>query len=97
MIERQGSKAKRKIIIWTTPTEVSFKEIKDALCTAPMLSFPEDDSVLILVTDASSTAVGAVLSQITKDGQEKVLHYASNCLTKVESKYCTTRRELWRL
>ena len=79
-------------MILATPAEVSFNEIKDAISTAPMLLFPENYSVLILDTDASLTAVGAVPCQIKKDG--KVLPYASNCLTKEESKYCTTRREL---
>ena len=58
------------------------------------LSFRDENSTYILDTDASNFGIGAVLSQKLEDGSEKVLHYASNCLSKVEMNYCTTRREL---
>ena len=47
----------------------------------------------MLETDASNTAIGAVISQRI-DGQEKVVAYASRALTKSERKYCVTRKEL---
>ena len=44
-------------------------------------------------TDASGTAIGAVLSQMHGDS-EKVIAYASRSLTKSERRYCVTRKEL---
>ena len=57
------------------------------------MSFPNFDEPFILDTDASNTAIGAVLSQ-NIEGQEKVVAYASRALTKSERKYCVTRKEL---
>ncbi len=47
----------------------------------------------MLDTDASGSAIGAVLSQ-KQDGQEKVISYSSRTLTKPERNYCVTRKEL---
>ena len=47
----------------------------------------------VLDTDASDIGLGAVLAQVI-DGQEHVLSYGSRILTKVERRYCVTRREL---
>ncbi len=42
----------------------------------------------------SDTGIGAVLSQLDEQGQERVIAYASRLLSKPERKYCVTRREL---
>ena len=38
--------------------------------------------------------IGAVLSQIQSDGQERVVAHASQLLSKLERRYCVTRKEL---
>ena len=43
-------------------------------------------------TDASETALGAVLSQII-DGEERPLAFESRVLSKTEVNYATTKRE----
>ena len=47
----------------------------------------------ILSTDASLTAMGAVLSQV-QDGQERAICYASKAFSKAQTRYSATRREL---
>ena len=60
---------------------------------SPILSYPNFSKPFILDTDASDTAIGAVLSQM-QGGQEKVIAYASRTLSKSERKYCVTKKEL---
>jgi hypothetical protein len=54
---------------------------------------PTNEGRFILDTDASDTAVGAVLSQ-EQDGVERVIAYASKSLSREQRNYCVTRREL---
>ena len=44
--------------------------------------------------DASDQGIGAVLSQIQSDVEERVVAYASRLLSKSERHYCVTRKEL---
>eukprot|EP00731_Ephydatia_muelleri_P039166 Em1164g1a len=56
---------------------------------------PEDyNRRYILDTDASDTGIGAVLSQISDEGSERVIAYASRSLSRPEQRYCVTRKEL---
>ncbi len=71
----------------------AFNTLKQAVTSAGCLSFPTPDGLFILDTDASSLALGAVLSQV-QDGVVKPICYASNTLLKTQRNYCTTRKEL---
>jgi hypothetical protein len=42
---------------------VNFQAAKDALCAASWLAHPDPEAEVNLVTDASNSAVGAVLQQ----------------------------------
>ena len=78
---------------WTPACQQAFETLKVKLTTAPILAYPNLTGRFILDTDASDTAIGAVLSQ-EQDGQEKVIGYGSKALSKEERNYCVTRREL---
>ena len=78
---------------WTSEHDKAFENVKDILVNAPVLAFPHPDDTFILDTDASNSAIGAVLSQI-QSGEEKVICYGSFSLTPAQRKYCTTRKEL---
>ncbi|BHF67614.1 hypothetical protein SprV_0301064100 [Sparganum proliferum] len=82
---------------WTADCTNSFQTLKDKLCSTPILVFPDisnDAGKFILDTDASDTAIGAVLSQQQPDGTERVIQYLSRSLTKAERRYCVTRKEM---
>ena len=76
-----------KVLKWSQKTLDDVNSIKQALvCSALLVPF---DSYLetIVTTDASGTGLGAVLSQIQKDGSERVVAFASKSLSECEAKY----------
>ena len=81
-------------MVWTKDQQDAFEKLKIRLISAPILGYLQvDGQEFILDTDASSVAIGAVLSQI-QDVREAVIAYGSKVLTKPERNYCVTRREL---
>ena len=78
---------------WTEQCTVAFKELKKKLTTPPILAFPRFDREFLLATDASDSAIGAVLSQVHDNGTEKVIAYWSRQLSKAERNYSTIERE----
>jgi hypothetical protein len=78
---------------WNHQHEQNFNALKQALTTAPVLSFPTKDGQYILDTDACHDGIGAVLSQV-QNNEEKVIAYASHRLSQSERQYCITRKEL---
>ena len=83
--------------VWTEECQKPFDCLKERLTTAPIMAYPQPDGLYILDTDASSFAIGAVLSQRQFDPEkqrceEKVIAYASRVLQDRERRYCTRRR-----
>ena len=78
---------------WSEEQDAAFCKLKEALTSPPILAYPVHGERFILDTDASNTAVGAVLSQV-QEGKEKVITYMSKSLSKPEESYCVTRKEL---
>ena len=78
---------------WDDGCKRAFEDLKQALVTAPVLSYPRREGDFVLDTDASNVGMGAVLSQM-QDGHERVIGYFSKVFSKPERNYCVTRREL---
>lgn len=80
---------------WTQECSEAYAILKLRLTSAPILAFfPDFKAVFVLDTDASESGIGAVLSQVDIDGEERVIAYASRVLNKAEPKYSVTRKEL---
>ena len=85
--------SKHTEFFWNYGAQDAFLKLKEALCSAPILSFPMDSGDFVLDTDASAISVGAVLQQV-QNGEERVISYGSKKLNKEQRRYCVTRREL---
>ena len=58
----------------------AFDALKEALCTAPVLGYPNFNGEFILETDASLKGLGTVLSQQQKHRSICVIAYTSQSL-----------------
>lgn len=74
-------------------TRKSFAQCKNALADTAQLAHPRPHAALRLCTDASTTAVGAILEHSVNDVW-KPLGFFSKNLTKTQSRYSTYDREL---
>ena len=77
---------------WTEYCEESFVQLKQSLTSSPILAYPKFDTMFTVSTDASDTAMGAVLSQM-QVGKERVIGYWSLQLDKAQPRYSTIERE----
>ncbi|KAL5499281.1 hypothetical protein ACEPAH_1799 [Sanghuangporus vaninii] len=84
----------KKTFTWGERQQESFRKLKEAFTTAPMLVRPDHDKQFVLETDASNFAMGAVLSQL---GDDEILHpigYWSNTYRDAENNYPVMDKEL---
>ena len=86
-------KPKSQSINWTEAALTAFNSTKEALANASMLSYPQSDAPTWLMTDASDTAVGAVLQQ-NIDNTWRPISFFSRKMTPAETRYSTFDREL---
>ncbi|GBM62156.1 Retrovirus-related Pol polyprotein from transposon opus [Araneus ventricosus] len=80
-------------IIRTDETKEAFRACKELLKDAAMLAYPKHNTPLSLITDASETAILAVLQQHAEGGTEP-LGFFPRKLNTAERKYSTYDREL---
>ena len=66
---------------WGPQQNAAFHKLKQDLRTDPVLVAPNTELPFILDTDTSNTGLGAVLSQLTPDG-EQVVAYHSRTLSQ---------------
>lgn len=79
---------------WTKGHEKAFEELKRAVTSAPVLAQPQLGRMFSVHTDASATAVGAVLPQDDDGGTAKSVHFTSRTLQSAERRYSTYDREV---
>lgn len=80
-------------LIWGPTETASFKQLKEALTTEPVLVNPDFRKPFVLQTDASYTAIGAALSQYIGDGKHPVAYISKKLLSR-EQIYSTIQKEL---
>jgi cleavage and polyadenylation specificity factor subunit 1 len=82
-----------KKLTWTAETETTFLNIKDEMRQLLSLAHPSPHARTVLATDASATAVGAVLQQEI-DGHMAPIAFFSKGLDGPQQQYSTYDREL---
>ncbi|KAL7289462.1 hypothetical protein TKK_0016653 [Trichogramma kaykai] len=78
--------------VWDGECEQAFEILKTALCTAPLLQYPDFSKPFIITTDASEIALGGILSQ-GMIGQERPIAYTSRVLRGPELRYEVYEKE----
>ena len=84
---------KKQKWIWTSDQEAAFGKVKDLLKSSRVLVHFDGTLPLTLSCDASPYGVGAVLSHIMANGEERPIAFASRTLTASERAYSQLDKE----
>jgi hypothetical protein len=79
---------------WMHQCQEVFKELREALITAPVLALPADTGKFHPETDASDIVTGAVLYQMQNDRGYRPVGYASKLYSEAEKGYTTYDKEM---
>ena len=79
---------------WGPRQQKAFEHLRSALAARPVLAYPDFDREFIVKPDWSAAGIGAVLTQIDADGDERPIAYLSRRCRGKESVYCALRGEL---
>lgn len=78
---------------WSDACQKAFQQAKDTLLKSGALTHFDPSLPIQLACDASPYGVGAVISHILPNGEEKPIAFASRTLNKAESNYAQIERE----
>ena len=84
----------------TQAQQQAFEQVKGAIMADCLMAHYDPQKKTTLTVDASPYGIGAILSNVEKDGTPRNVAYASRSLTEVEQKYSHTETEaltvVWR-
>lgn len=83
---------KNKKFVVTEEAKRSFEELKNSLCSAPVLHNPDFSRPFSIQCDASQYGIGAVLAQTNDDGDEVPVAFMSHKLTSAQRKYSVSEQ-----
>jgi hypothetical protein len=86
-----------KADFWTQEHSAAFKDLKEALKSAPVLILPKPEAPYIVQTDASNVALGGVLMQEIRPGDRGVVAYFSKKFSPAQRNWPVHERELYGL
>ena len=78
---------------WTAECDGAFQRLKEILSSEPVLTHFDPKRSIYVHCDASPYGVGAVLSNVMKDGVEKPVSYGSRTLSVAERNYGHVEKE----
>ena len=71
---------------WTKVEQGAFEKLKEILCSNKVLTFYDPEKCVKLDTDATSYGLGAVLSHVDSDGNERPIEFISRTLSEAEKR-----------
>ena len=80
----------REKLFWSESQQKAFTELKNRLCSAPMLTLPDLQRPFEIETDASDYVIGAVLTQ-----QGHLVAYHSETFSDTVNKYPNYEKEMY--
>lgn len=83
-----------KHILWSSVSRLAFSKLKNSISDSISRSQPDFNKKFIVITDASSTAIGGILAQKDKNVIEKMIYSNSKNLDKAQLNYSVTDKEL---
>ena len=78
---------------WTSKQTDAFKQLKQLIVSAPVLTHYDPKLPVVLDADASAYGIGAVISHIFPNGEERPIAFSSWTLSKAERGYAQVERE----
>ena len=81
---------------WTPTHQEAFQKLKNALSSAPCMSYFDKNKQTFVTVDASPVGISAILSQKSKNSDmnsQKIIAYASRALSDTEKRYSQTEKE----
>ena len=82
---------------WTTECEKAFQQAKNLLVSSKVLAHYNPAQPIKLAAYASAYGVGAVISHVLPNGNEKSIAFASRTLTPAERNYAQIEKEAFAL
>ena len=79
---------------WTQECAKAFKRAKDQVTSAKVLVHYDPTLPIIIAAEASAYGIGAIISCIFYDGNEKPIPFASHMLTQCERNYIQLEKEV---
>ena len=72
--------------MWSENCQKSFEDIKNLLCSQPILEIFDQNLPINIHTDASLEGIGAVLKQTQTNGKDKPVAYFSKKLNQTQKR-----------
>ena len=79
---------------WNKEHQDTFDKLKDLICDAPVLTYPDPEKPYMVETNASNYAVGVVLSQKQDNGKWHPIAYLSKSMDEHQQNYDIHDKEL---
>ena len=89
--------SEKSVFAWGDDAERSFENLKNLLCSYPVLAFPKIGERFIVEVDANSSAVRGVLLQVGVNEKCHPVAFYSNTLNQAQRKWSTHSKEIYAL